>query len=511
MATTRELAEAHAYENRRQATGLFRGADEALRDPRRRVNRALAGGVAMGVLIMAGFGIAGWLGGGRGPKLPQNGAVVVGGSGDRYVVSEGTVHPALNLASALLVGGGRVTEVRQAALDEAPRGLPVGIPAAPDALPGEGDLSAAPWTVCTVPATDTERRARTYVYVALPEAAPASGTAPSATVLAQAPGGTLWLLDSGRRYRISEGVAATLGLQRAQRVPLPDALLATVPEAPAIDTPEADEGGEPAAELGVEATVGDVVHSDLNGVNPQYYTVRPDGLVAVSELVYTLLRATDVAEHELTPVQAAEAPRSDAPAPGDPAWPERLPDADRLDRNRPLCVTTPTGSAPGDAPWEAVVHLPGRLPEPAGLSPVAPADGTTLGIVTGVYVQPGRGALVRATASAGAGGTYTLVTDGGTAYPLATAEAVERLRYTPADAPTLPAAYVGLLPRGPVLDPRAAAVEHQGDGRTGAGPEPEEEADASPDAEQDEETGESGNSGDEERDESAEGAEEGDA
>lgn len=33
MATTRELAEAHAYGNRRQQTSLLRGTDEALRDP----------------------------------------------------------------------------------------------------------------------------------------------------------------------------------------------------------------------------------------------------------------------------------------------------------------------------------------------------------------------------------------------------------------------------------------------------------------------------------------------
>ena len=65
MASTREQAEAYAYENRRRTTSLIRGADEARLDPRRRLNRALSGGVAIGILIMAGFGIAGWLGGMR--------------------------------------------------------------------------------------------------------------------------------------------------------------------------------------------------------------------------------------------------------------------------------------------------------------------------------------------------------------------------------------------------------------------------------------------------------------
>ncbi|MGD9483848.1 type VII secretion protein EccB [Streptomyces sp. TRM70308] len=470
MATTREQAESHAYENRRQTTSLLRGADEALHDPRRRLHRSLAGGVAVGILIMAGFGIAGWLGGGDGPDLPGNGAVVVSGSGDRYVVSDGTVHPALNLSSALLVGGGKLTEVRPDALADAPRGLPLGIPAAPDALPGAGDLSDDPWTVCAVPATDGRADARTHLYVGVPGAAPPParrGPRASATVLTRSPGNTLWLLAEGRRYRLAEGIGDALGLQRAERVPLSDTLLATVPEAPAISTPDNPRGAAPNAPLPVPAAVGDLAHSDLGGVNPQYYLVRPDGLVSVSELVYTLLRTTEVTEHELTPAQAASAPRSGDRPPGDPAWPERLPEATAPDRNQPLCVTTPPGSAPGDAPWEATVHLPERLPEPPGLAPVAPADGSALGELDAVYVPPGRGAVVRATASAGTGGTYTLVTDGGTAYAFASPEAVERLRYTPGEAPAVPKSYVALLPHGPVLDPRAAAVEHRGSADTG--------------------------------------------
>ena len=41
--------------------------------------------------------------------------------------------------------------VSPAGLDALPRGLPVGIPEAPDALPAPERLSAAPWTVCAVP------------------------------------------------------------------------------------------------------------------------------------------------------------------------------------------------------------------------------------------------------------------------------------------------------------------------------------------------------------------------
>src|SRR5918998_6944580 len=169
MATTREQAEAYNYEGRRQATTLMTGEDEARRDPRRRINRVTAAGVLVGVLVMAGFGIAGFLGAGRGPGLPESGGVLVSGTGDRYVVLEGRLHPALNLASALLVGGGSLTQVRAGVLDTLPRGLPVGIPDAPDALPQPDRLSDAPWTVCAVPSGAPTLPPEVTIGVGLPE------------------------------------------------------------------------------------------------------------------------------------------------------------------------------------------------------------------------------------------------------------------------------------------------------------------------------------------------------
>ncbi|MDT0305682.1 type VII secretion protein EccB [Streptomyces sp. DSM 44917] len=467
MATTREQAEAYAYDHRRRTTSLLRGADEARLDPRRRLNRALGGGVAIGILVMAGFGIAGWLGGGRGPALPDNGAVVAGGDGDRYVVDDGTVHPALNLASALLVGGGRLTEVRQSVLDDAPRGLPVGIPGAPDALPGPDDLLSEDWTLCATPSETGGAPTATALYLA---GVPARG--PGATVLTQAEDGGLWLLTEGRRYALEAPVAELLGLQRVTPVQLPRAILATLPEGPALATPPPprDAGRAPAAALPFAAAVGDLAHTDTGGPNPQYYLVRSDGLVSVSPLVHALLTAGAAADHAIGATGAARAPRSAAAAPGDPAWPDALPAAEDPGRDQPVCVSTPPGGRPGDAPWQATVHLPPAMPEPAGLTPVRSADGQRLGLLDAIYLPPGSGAVVRATTSAGAGGTHTLVTDGGTAYAFASADAVERLGYAPADAPSVPRTFVALLPTGPVLDPDAASREQRGTDPGGTDP-----------------------------------------
>lgn len=468
MATTREQAEAYGYDHRRRVTALLRGADEAQHDPRRRLNRALGGGVAVGVLIMAGFGIAGFLGGGRGPALPTAGAVVVGDDGDRYVVADAVVHPALNLASALLVGGGEVTAVRQSVLDSAARGLPVGIPGAPDALPDREALTDEVWTLCAVPSESGGAPADTALFVAEPGAAPAHGGSDGATVLVRADDDTLWLLTEGRRYALSETVRDILELRRTQPVELPTEIVATLPEGPALTLPEepAGAGDLPAVPLPVDARVGDLAHTASGGA-PQFYLVRQDGLVSVSELVHTLLLPGAGADHALTAADAARAPRSGEPAPGDRAWPDALPRAQEPSRNQPVCVSTPPGAEPGDAPWQATVHLPRTMPEPDGTTPVTTGTGDRLGLLDRVYVPAGSGAVVRATTSAAAGGTYTLVTDSGTAYPFASPDAVQRLRYDPAQAPSVPKSFVGLLPTGPVLDPDAAAREHRGGGATG--------------------------------------------
>ncbi|ARQ69500.1 type VII secretion protein EccB [Streptomyces marincola] len=467
MATTREQAEAYAYENRRRTTSLLRGADEARFDPRRRLNRALGGGVAIGILIMAGFGIAGWLGGGRGPALPGTGAVVVGDSGDRYVVNNGVVHPALNLASALLVGGGELTEVRQATLDEAPRGLPVGIPGAPDALPDAGALVTEDWTLCATPSETGGSPTRTALYLSVPDVAPGGDAEGGATVLVEAAEGGLWLLTEGRRHAVEPGIRDLLGLQSVTAVQLPTEFIATVPEGPAITIPEpgAGSGSVPSAQLPFAAVVGDLAHTQEGGAGRQFYLVRPDGLVSVPELVHTLLSA-EATDHEISASDAARAPRSDESAPGDPAWPDTLPSAEEPGRNQPVCVSSPPGGQPGDAPWQATVHLPRTLPEPEGLTPVTPVDGARLGLLDEIWMPAGSGALVRATASGGTGGTYVLVTDSGTAYPFASPEAVERLRYAPDEALSVPQSFVGLLPTGPVLDPQAAAREQRGAGDT---------------------------------------------
>jgi ESX secretion system ATPase EccB len=475
VATTKEQAEAYDYEARRQATTLVSGRDEARTDPRRRINRVTAAGVLVGVLVMAGFGIAGFLGAGRGPALPESGAVLVAGSGDRYVVVDGRLHPALNLASALLVGGGSVAQVRPVALDALPRGLPVGIPEAPDALPAPERLSTAPWTVCAVPSGAATLPPEVTVRVAAPE--PAAGVLDAGqAVLATGPGGTRWMVNQGRRYRLADAAAQRVGLQRATPLALPAEILDLLPEGPPIAVPDIvgpdivgpdivgpDIPGPGAPVAGVPRAwvAADVVRVQAGGTARESLAVLPDGVVPVSELTAALLVSAGSNEVATDPATAATARRSRIPSLDTPGWPDTVPQPVGPQRDQPLCLSTTPGAPAGDAPWPVRVSLPGVVLGP-GEQAVHTGQGDTPGVVDQVMVPRGAGALVRATTASGGDGALTLVTDSGQRFAVPTPDAATRLRYDPAVARSVPAPFVRLLPAGPALDPEAAAREFTG-------------------------------------------------
>jgi type VII secretion protein EccB len=460
VATTKEQAEAYNYEGRRQATSLMMGQDEARNDPRRRINRVTIGGVLIGVLVMAGFGIAGFLGAGRGPALPESGAVLLAGTGDRYVIVDGRLHPALNLASALLVGGGQSAQVRASVLDQLPRGLPVGIPDAPDALPAKDRLTAAPWTVCVVQSGAATLPPQVTVRVGAPE--PTSGViGPEQAVVATGPDNTAWMINEGRRYRLLDNVAVRLAATRANPLALPAEILDVLPEGPPIAVPAIEGAGKAAPGVSSSLVVSDIVRVEAGGSIRQSFVVLTDGLAPVSELGAALLVAAGAVEVPVDPATAAAARQSRARAVGDPGWPEVVPQPVGPQRDRPLCLSTTPGAPAGDAPWTVRASLPEVVLAP-GEQPVFSRAGDVPGVVDQVVVPRGAGALVRATTASGGDGALTLVTDSGLRFAIPTPDAAVRLRYDPAAAPAVPAPFVALLPAGPALDPELAAREFTG-------------------------------------------------
>lgn len=457
MATTRDQVAAYDYESRRRVTSLVLGADEAGRDPRRRLNRTLFGSAIVGILTMAGYGIAGWLGGGSGPALPQAGAVIVKGTGDRYVVADGVLHPALNLASALLVGGGSVTSVRASALEGKPRGLPVGIPNAPDGMPEH--LTAGAWTVCAQPADS--QRTKPPVEVLVGMKAPADGTLGTGQAVVVTEGTNTWLVTGGQRFQLVDKATAALNPNGVNTIAVPGAVLNTIPEGPQLIIPTVASGGAPARDIGVPgARVGDLLHSDIAG-QQRYYLVRDDGVNVLTQLTYTLLAAGGHPTREITVLPA---PESGQPV-GQVGWPSRVPTPVSPQLEQPLCISTTPGEAAGDAPWRVTISVPTGMPQPTGTTPVISKTGDLVSVATSVTLAPGAdGALVKATTSAGQDGAYVLITETGQRYRISSADAVARLGYRIEDASPLPLPFVTLLPAGPTLDPQAAATEYTGAG-----------------------------------------------
>ncbi|MFI5913179.1 type VII secretion protein EccB [Dactylosporangium sp. NPDC051541] len=456
MATTRDHVAAYDYESRRRVTSLVRGEDEAGQDPQRRLNRTLVGSAVIAVLVMAGFGIAGLLGGGSGPSLPDSGAVLVKGSGDRYVLVDGVLHPALNLSSAMLVGGNKPIEVRASALDGKRRGLPVGIPGAPDGLPQR--LTTGPWTVCVLPSGS--QVVRPEILVLAGPAAPAEGElGGNAAVLAE-DAGTTWLITQGRRYRLTGNTRAVLGLQDARSMAVPARVLDTLPEGPEIAGPTVQHGGAPATALSVKANIGDVIQTELAGQRPSYSLVQADGLTPITPLTATLLTAAGSKLVKST--AAVDAVGSKGAVPGRPGWPKEVPQAVDPVRGQPLCVSTTPGTPPGDAAWAATVSMPAAMPSVASAPPIATKLGTDSFLATSVAIVPGTGVLAQATTTAGQDGGYNLVTEAGQRFPIVSAEAVARLQLNAGAAARVPLPFVALLPSGPTLDPTAAAQEYVG-------------------------------------------------
>src|SRR5207302_78821 len=151
----RDQLPAYRFVTRRIASALTAGDPDSPESPFRRMAGAMFGSVMVAVLVVAGAGILGALKPGGSTSWHTAGTLVVEQeTNTRYVYLDGVLHPVLNFASARLILKNDplpVASVARSSLAGVPRGLPVGIPGAPDALPDKGSLAATPWSVCSEP------------------------------------------------------------------------------------------------------------------------------------------------------------------------------------------------------------------------------------------------------------------------------------------------------------------------------------------------------------------------
>ncbi|MEJ3748330.1 type VII secretion protein EccB [Actinomycetes bacterium KLBMP 9797] len=393
-------------------------------DPARSPFHRLAGGTLAGVLLAAiAFGAvaahAAVTGGDRADWGDPRAIVVEKESGARFVFRGGALHPVPNYASALLIAGGAGTTVlvSRADLRGAPRGVPLGIAGAPDALPDAARL-AGHWTVCG--AADGG---------ALVIGRPAGGGAPLAgrALLAEHPDGTAHLIWQHRRHAIAERdlVAAALGWADERPVRIPAPLLDALPAGSPLARAAVPGEGTPSPAV-PGAVVGEVFVVATQGGGREYAVAHRAGLAAITQVQADLL-LTDLDQDRPTALsqgEYADLPKVPAPAPPGAPPPATTP------------ALAPAGGAVcgeiGDGGTITEVRVGARPPE-------AP-----------VTVAPGSGALVAS------GGAVALVTDLGQRHAITDPSVLALLGYADVRPLRMPSALVEWIPEGPPLDPAAA-------------------------------------------------------
>ncbi|GAA3390167.1 type VII secretion protein EccB [Streptomyces roseoviridis] len=167
MASRRDELNAYTFAKKRTVAAFLQPSPSGTEEGAPRPLRAVLPGLIVGALVIAGFGAWGMFK----PTAPKGwdepGTKVIVGkqSTTRYVVlttgkgkdKKTLLHPVLNLASARLLlnpDDFQVIQVDDKTLDEGkpPRGPILGIPYAPDRLPGAPDAGTAKrWAVCEQP------------------------------------------------------------------------------------------------------------------------------------------------------------------------------------------------------------------------------------------------------------------------------------------------------------------------------------------------------------------------
>ncbi|MFE9694008.1 type VII secretion protein EccB [Micromonospora sp. NPDC005806] len=444
----------HSYQftvQRAVAALVMRETDPA-QSPFRRLAGAGLASVLVAVIALGGVALYGLFAGGGNSWRDAGAVIVEKESGARFVYREEKLHPVLNYASALLIIGAerpKTILVSRRSIDGVPRGLPLGIADAPDSLPAPGRLASAPWTVCSVAATEPGRtEARSAVLIGRE----ATGGRPlgEQALLLRHPDGSLYLLWHDRRYllRDTDRVLAALAATRERALPAAAALLNTVPAGADLVPPAVPGLGAPSDRV-AGATAGDVYLVRNSGGGRQYAVAERDGLAGITELQAALLLAR-TGQGDPKPItlgRFAALPKRPDRVPIGPTAPPAVPPRLAAVDGGALCARV------GDDTGVRDIRVDVTPPE---LSAAARATAGRGGLADQVAVEPGRGAVVESAAAPGASGAVSVVTDLGRRYVLAGADVLGMLGYAGVRPARLPASLVSLVPAGSPLDPAAA-------------------------------------------------------
>ena len=307
--TTRAQVNGYRFLLRRLDHAMVRRDVRMLHDPMRSQSRSLIIGAILGVLAVAGCMILALL-------HPQGSvgkaSIIVGKDSAALFVlvkdqsGNQTLHPAMNLASARLISGTAETptSVKDSKLSAYPRGPLLGIPGAPNALPGSSQGNHSDWSMCESVALSASGSATsssavtTTVVAGAPELGSRARTAnPDEAVLVRHEDKT-YLLYDGKRAEIDPGntvVARTLNLGAHPARETGTGLLDVAVPMPALTPPTIPQAGHPGPGKLSNVPVGGVISvAPLEGSGaPDLYVVLSNGVQHIGPFVAQLIRNAD--------------------------------------------------------------------------------------------------------------------------------------------------------------------------------------------------------------------------
>lgn len=440
MQTQRDHVHAHQFLMGRLSAALVFGDPASAEIPARRALTGLVLGVVLALLISVGIGVYGLIVPGGNKAWQQPGVILVEKeTGTRFVYLDGALHPVINHASALLLGGGaaKVELISQGSLSGVPRGRPVGIPDAPQVVPRPADLVGGPWLVCLPDSTTSDAGSRLWLDFSRDTRSvplPADRALP-----VESTGGRSYLVAAGGKFPMAdETVPVALGMVGTPVLSAPRAWLDALPTGPELGAADIPGAGTAGPEVGGRIYgVGQLFRLKSANGEVQPLVLRADGLAPLSAIEFALLAARQGSGEpvELDAADVAAAPRS-----GDQSLLSRLPDLTRVH---------------GLDPSGASVCLRQQASGTRVLSSVVLSDGRSAGAV--VRLSPGTGVLAGAVPVPEGQRTPDryLITDQGVKYPVPDDKSVAALGFGGAPVTPVAEALLDALPTGPVLS-RAA-------------------------------------------------------
>lgn len=440
----------HRFLVRRMEHALVRGDAAMVDDPLRAQHLSM---VASAVLTAVAVAVCAVLAVVRPAGDVGDAAVVmVRDTGALYVRIDDALHPVPNLASARLIAGTAASPrtVSQDAVDRARRGPQLGIPGAPEHLPAPVPPAESGWTVCDDGAATTVIAGRLGDGAVPPER--------GVLVRPVGAGAALnYLLSGGLRARVDlrhPAVVRALHLEGVEPQMVSPAVLAAIPEGPAIAAPHIPQRGSPGPGRLRDHPVGSVVAVQGAGRGPDLFVVLSGGLQRIGEVAADLIRFTDARSGDQIPTVSADLV-GELPVIG------TLPVGtypDRAGVRHPAVLCAHWQPASGESGSRTTVLAADAVPARDGAVTLAQADGPGPA-VDAVAMPRGRSAFVQSVAL-GSGpdsvGPLFLLTDAGVLFGLENADTATRLGL-PLPAPAAPWPVLAELPRGPDLSVRAAS------------------------------------------------------